>query len=521
MMQSISAILIKPFTKPFIKAGANLICISLLFITQTAHADFRKALDAYQARDGATMLKEVKDAVDKKNDDGLMLLLMATNMDAATSDYDETTKQSKSTLRAILPQPKWDEMRELLVQATNNSTVESQYYLTTENRQFSREFMTQRLREEHVKRTEKPKTEYTNQELNQAYSDARKSYIEKGALPLADYSSAPIIIKQAESGDPYAQSLLGFFSLGYSDFTVPTCEEVSAYASICKSRDETKGYAWLKRAVKTYEQDGLLNEGYGQFANGMCGFLLSKKNPSAQDLRQAYLWCFMAANLGNPFAEDLLGKMHKSGTLKKIAPQLDSVWDTIKRDETLYVKNIKEWPDMVLEARRKLTSENVPVFSYLFVGRPGTYALNVHSDGRVFIKDMQRNGYKTLYTKVSVKHVRLFLKELYQTGIDNWPLFSEKIDCGPCLIPSTYVRVALNDRDLIRRLTLPTVLVRFDFDENARKNTYRIAKVKMLVDRYFPTKQLRIELGSSDKIKQEFLEQENRWIIAAKKGELK
>ena len=58
-MHFISASLIKPF----INSLANLICMALLFTTQTAHADFRKALDAYMARDGATMLKEVKDAV--------------------------------------------------------------------------------------------------------------------------------------------------------------------------------------------------------------------------------------------------------------------------------------------------------------------------------------------------------------------------------------------------------------------------------------------------------------------------
>ena len=48
-----------PFTKTYLQFAAS---ISLLLITQTAYADFRKALDAYQARDGATMLKEVKDA---------------------------------------------------------------------------------------------------------------------------------------------------------------------------------------------------------------------------------------------------------------------------------------------------------------------------------------------------------------------------------------------------------------------------------------------------------------------------
>lgn len=521
MMHSISATLIKPFSTALIKPLANLICIALLFITQTAHADFRKALDAYQARDGATMLKEVKDAVDKKNDDGLMLLLMATNMDAATSDYDETTKQSKSTLRAILPQPKWDEMRELLVQATNNSTMDVQYYFNVENRQFSREFMIKLLQQKQEKRGEKPKKEYVNQELNQAYSDIRKGYIDKGVVLFADYSSASMITKQAESGDPYAQSLLGFFSLGFSDFTVPACEEIKDYTPLCKARNENKGYAWLKRAVKSYEQDGLLNEAYGKFATSMCSFLLRPTYPNLTDLRQAYLWCFMGANLGNIGAEDMLGKMYKSGQLKAVAPKLNAVWNTRKRADILLVKNIKEYPDMVLEARKDLSSENTPLLSYLFFGRPDSYALDVYADGRVFIKEMQVTGHKTLLTKVSPKTTKQFLAKLNQIGIKDWPLFSGWVDCGSCLTPSTYMLVTLRDGDSVRRLAFPTGLERFDFDENARKNTYKIAKVKSIVDTYFPTKHVRIELGNKGKEQQRKLDEEKKWVELTKIGESK
>jgi hypothetical protein len=59
--------------------------LCLLLVTQTAHADFRKALNAYIARDGATMLAEVKDAVDKKNDDGIILFLSVLRLDHIVS----------------------------------------------------------------------------------------------------------------------------------------------------------------------------------------------------------------------------------------------------------------------------------------------------------------------------------------------------------------------------------------------------------------------------------------------------
>ncbi len=480
----------------------TVLTISFLLITQTAHADFRKALDAYVARDGDTMLKEVKDGVDKNNDDGLMLLLIATNMDAATSGYDETTKQSKSTLRAILPPPKWDEMRELLVQATNNSTVDAQYYLNVKS-QFSREFMAKRLQAEQIKRGEQPKKEYTNQEMNQAYSDARKSFLDKGLVPFADNSSVLSITKQAEAGDPEYQAILGFFNLGFSNDYAYQCENKSpAFAALCEAKkDEVKGYDWLKKAVRGYEQDGLLSEGYGKFSSNMCRFLLESENPTSKDLRQAYLWAFMAANLGDPFAEDLLGKMHRSGKLKTVAPKLDAAWDTQKRNEVLYVKNIKEWPGMVLEARTKLTAGNVPVFSYLYVGgTPGNYGLEVYKDGRVFIKELQAHGYKALLTKVSPKRVNNFILDLNKTGVDDWLLFPGRLfGCSECVPRFSAVSFSLVKGKSVRRLLL---ISRAQGDEISLGDEPRIAKIKVLVDRYFPTKQLRIDLGNGGKEQQ-------------------
>ena len=65
-------------------------------MTQTAHADFRKALEAYQNRDGDTLLKEVKDAVDKKNDDGLILFISAMDIDYTTSRMTSFEPEPKS-----------------------------------------------------------------------------------------------------------------------------------------------------------------------------------------------------------------------------------------------------------------------------------------------------------------------------------------------------------------------------------------------------------------------------------------
>jgi hypothetical protein len=178
------------------------------------------------------MLKEVKDAVDKKNDDGLMLLLMATNMDAATSDYDEATKQSKSTLRAILPPPKWDEMRELLVQATNNSTVDAQYALVTSS--FGKDTVIKALKAAQVKRGEKPKSAYSLQEINEGYEAVKKELRAKDLV-----TSEADMMARAEVGDYGAQQTLGLMYSHYTGYYDYACDSQLNHPA-CKVIDEAK-----------------------------------------------------------------------------------------------------------------------------------------------------------------------------------------------------------------------------------------------------------------------------------------
>lgn len=235
-----------------LKAWLSFTAMLLCLTATTAHADFRKALDAYIARDGDTLLKEVKDAVDKKNDDGLMLFLMATNMDAATSDYDETTKQSKSTLRAILPQPKWDNLRDLLTQAANNSTVDAQYYLIA-NSQFRAE----------------PNAKIT------------MDYVAKGSR-LAMMQST--LLNRAEADDIGAQLALGFRNLNYDNEY--GCEKQSK-DPLCQTKNEAKGHYWLKRAVKTFEMSG--NADFDLLPSVMCEFYRKTANGDQAKIKQAYL----------------------------------------------------------------------------------------------------------------------------------------------------------------------------------------------------------------------------------------
>ena len=479
MMHSISAILIKPFTKPFIKAGAKLICISLLLITQIAHADFRKALDAYQKRDGTTMFKEVKDAVDKKNDDGLMLLLMATNMDAATSDYDETTKQSKSTLRAILPQPKWDEMRELLVQATNNSTVDAQYYLLTSS-QFRADSNTK----------------------------ITTDYVAKGSQ-LAMLKST--ITHKAEAGNLEAQLALGFRYLNYeNEFG---CEKQSK-DHLCQSKDEAEGYYWLKLAVKTYETSG--NADYDLLPSVMCEFYRRTANGDQAKLKQAYLWSLKGLNERatgvSSYSMSCLHHMSDSQELKIIAPQLyGKEFGGTDFNSIVYRAELKMLPDLVQEVRKEIVKEELPVFIY-YDGQE----LDVYANGRVLFGFA--NHPKDLLLKVKPKVVKAFLADIKKAGFNEWTTVNSSTgNCSDHRCKTSDMYVTLREGAKVKRIffsILPEYLLG---GEQASSNRKRMAVIRTLVNKYFPTQQLCCKLGNSEQKKQACLELDNQSAKIVKK----
>ena len=494
-MHSIRAILIKPFTKPFIKAGAKLICISLLLITQTAHADFRKALDAYMARDGATMLKEVKDAVDKKNDDGLMLLLMATNMDAATSDYDETTKQSKSTLRAILPQPKWDEMRELLTLATNNSTVDAQYYLLTSNQ--------------------------LGNPLNKINKQFIEDHVKHGSRLAMSQSN---IQNKAEAGDLVAQLSLGFKYMGFDDEY--GCQKLST-DPICLSKDEVKGNYWLKQAVKGYEASG--HDSLGNFADRMCEFIRQKSNGNRLGLRQAYLWCLVGANAPEGESRTLLSWMRKRGELKIAAPEIDAKWDESKRHAIFERSNLTELPDWIVESRKQLLKEDTPAFTYFESNNLG-YEVDVFADGRVKIglgSEYMKEGFnnKSLWMKVPPIVVQQFIVEIKSTEFEGWPIVSQaNTDYGcvdnfdnPNNCKVRKYQFTLRHGSKYHR----KYLVEFERTPiNGKSSSFkRASKIYTLTEKYFSTKLLRCSLGGSQKYEKACLFYDRQLKTLANRGE--
>jgi len=307
-----------------------------MLITQTAHADFRKALEAYQKRDGDTLLKQVKDAVDKKNDDGLMLFLMATNMDAANSDYDETTKQSKSTLRAILPPPKWDEMRELLVQATNNSTVDAQYYLNVKS-QFSSDFVLKQLQLQHPNTSV---SNFTNLQRNAIYESTRAEFKKRGSYgAFSDSPTSVDRIKYAELGDALSQLMIGLQYQGFVGDFGCDLQDVQNVSSLCSKNDEVKGDYWLKKAVKSFEAS--VHDDTKILYEAMCSF--NKKTKGKADI-ETDNWCSLV----------------KPNQVAKL-------------------------PDWVKQARQELAQSDMPIIKAYFKDANPEYELEVYKDGRVMV----------------------------------------------------------------------------------------------------------------------------------------
>jgi hypothetical protein len=509
------------------------ITISLLLLCQTAHADFRKALDAYIARDGATMLKEVKDAVDRKNCEGLMLFLMATNMDAATSDYDETTKQSKSTLRAILPQPKWDEMRELLVQAAELGNADALYFLITKS-----VFKT----EVYKKYLNKTLAQTTLKDIASANTFSKKQYEEVERKINNEYIlKSNDLIAKAEAGDPVSQMQLGLAYFKSGRYANWDSTQPPAFKQLAK--DEAKGSYWLKRAAKSYEISGY-EENAGLFSRQMCELLHATANGDKYKLKQAYLWALKGMNeLSQPSESWVcLRDMHDSNVLKIAAPEVYAAYTTLpfnsKFNTLFFSTELKELPDWIIEIRKELEKKQLPVFTYYF--NDDGNGLKIYADGRVFMGSITKdvlNSEKDMLMKVSPKKVNEFLSALNKIGFYQWTMADtyvlgfggslttqqlvsrEKTGWRRMVLVEKYIRDFKED-DIAKMQMTPTRVIEYKkIIESNKKSVVniRIAKIKTLVEEYFPTQRLRCKLGNSERKQQECIERDKFWLAIAKK----
>ena len=449
-MHSISAILIKPFTKLLIKAGAKLICISLLFITQTAHADFRKALDAYQARDGATMLKEVKDAVDKKNDDGLVLFLSVLELDStlknsrmfifsgeheAREQITNATKENKTVpapWQSILSAKQTDELNSLLEKATKQSSLESQYRLLS--LQYSDGY-----------------TIYFTKKQEQLLSELKKLG-EQGYLNVYPYlvdieKSEPEKLLTYKKGVELGQTKL--ILLNATDYLLGNKNRKI-------DKNEKKGLQLLELGLSNPDAEFY----YADIANKVSEFYLNKGTKQAQ--QQAYLWSLVALTTSRTgLVPQSLIELKKAGILKQINLELDANWTSnikvlklqnkVAQDADEYalatdfnllpiqLKEIKhfEQPELIAKCQ-KIDLQKQPVLSfhhfyydkfYIIETAPvRNYLIDIYADGRVNFalgSRLDRSQNSETLTKITPEEVQNLVTKVQGFGFENASLFTK------------------------------------------------------------------------------------------------
>ena len=549
-MHSISAILIKPFTKLLIKAGAKLICISLLFITQTAHADFRKALDAYQARDGATMLKEVKDAVDKKNDDGLVLFLSVLELDStlknsrmfifsgeheAREQITNATKENKTVpapWQSILSAKQTDELNSLLEKATKQSSLESQYRLLS--LQYSDGY-----------------TIYFTKKQEQLLSELKKLG-EQGYLNVYPYlvdieKSEPEKLLTYKKGVELGQTKL--ILLNATDYLLGNKNRKI-------DKNEKKGLQLLELGLSNPDAEFY----YADIANKVSEFYLNKGTKQAQ--QQAYLWSLVALTTSRTgLVPQSLIELKKAGILKQINLELDANWTSnikvlklqnkVAQDADEYalatdfnllpiqLKEIKhfEQPELIAKCQ-KIDLQKQPVLSfhhfyydkfYIIETAPvRNYLIDIYADGRVNFalgSRLARTQNSETLTKITPEEVQNLVTQLRGFGIEKEPLivngkFTRYI-CSTADCSDMYSD-RLDTLDGFYQLTVRGSVMNKTVILHAREGdnlTSFFAKTFKLLEDQLHTQQYRCSTLKTRDYYQYCIEQDKRFFEIAKQGE--
>lgn len=491
----------------------KLLLLSIALITlvgnNIAYADFRKALDAYIARDGDTMLREVKDAVDNKNDEGLMLFLNAINIDNMTTNklsIGDVSPQlvngqkKENTFVSILDKSQQEEVNRLLDAAVHTNNIDIRYLYN-------------------FKRLSK----FTSQDRNQDEIIIELEYLaangsSDAAVELVQwYGSTTVVspemakewfIKAAELGDVYSSASLAFIYLGYPTInwlSKDNCEHLKVNGE-CFEKDIKKGIFWLKQAVKNVDKNPVYMR---KFAFDIGNMLSGHKLEGLKtDYRQAYLWYLLALNSPDFSGSGISSKtilnaiklMHDNNLLLSAAPDLERDWSNeAKRNQLLYPKKLTQLPSLLLQEKQQSNSNLKPVFTYLRSADGLPYKLEVFKDGSVKLGlDYFAQKVTYNYIKVSPQKVQEFLNALRRLGVNNWQLSNSlRVDssywCNVCIGNDNMFTIEKSGS--IAR----TYYIGYDRNDKVdAKTDLKIAQIYALVEKYFPTELLRCNIGNSE-----------------------
>lgn len=262
----------------YVKCLIALFTTLILLVSTYAHADFRKALIAYQARDGQTMLVEMHDAVNKKNHNGLVLFLSVLETDAWLA---KSSESSLNPFENLLNKNELDSFVKLL------KTMVANGYPMLQLRLFG---------------------------YFQASSAINRS-------ELSELAGSNFYAKAYFAGDSTYEAMAEAqrYLLGHPGYN----------GKNVIAKDEAEGLRLFKKALA--RPDAYLY--WGSYNKPLSQFYYKKylQNKNKSYLHQAYAWAVLDFTNGIFFSSYIgeevpavIKEMQKNGLLRRIAPELDA-----------------------------------------------------------------------------------------------------------------------------------------------------------------------------------------------------
>jgi TPR repeat protein len=409
----------------------KMLTISLLLFAQTAHADFRKALDALIKHNGKNMLHEVKCSVDKNDNDGLLLFISALNMSAETANkhYLGHAGQAKKDYIAgwelILSKSEQASLIHMLEIATKQHSLTAQYDLLPVKFRVIPSNWTQDNRKAIVDLEVLAEKGYglaatdlyllTKQPSNKTQSTEENKVSEKW------------LEKSANLGDPFANFALGMQLSGIVDINQKPCS-----SSSCQSINEEEGYARLKKALMDVRLDNPFFP-MGDLSIAMGDLMRKGVRGQPADLHQACLWYLFGkknqydtAYYFSQVYNQRLDDMSNAGEIVNGCKELNEVWPDLKQRDLLIRKKQFELPALV---KQKLESTSEPVFSVRRNFVPvyqayyaHQYILDIYSNGQIKFRlgGQADDTNQEVVWKISSKEVEQIVGKIHQLHFEQW-----------------------------------------------------------------------------------------------------
>jgi hypothetical protein len=375
-----------------------------LLITSNAQADLRKAIEAFQTQDGSTMLVEVREAVERKNDDGVILFL-------------SLLKGYPQSWRSVLSPTEQDELFTLLEKLIEESSLQAQYRLAI----IPRGHASPRYKSPEAQQAEQALIHRLEAVADKGYAYAALHLYSILSNKERDWDIAVKWLKvAAEGGNPEAAFFMGMKYLNVFD-GYWGCFTRKPHR--CLPKDEELGWQWMKMASRNATHK---NIPLGDFGYEMGKLYEGGVTNQSPDEKQAYLWFRVAFNglfknrSRNEVASELK-EIKKSGLLETLDPELNAIWET--NDGLAILQNPPKKLPSLLETMRNNLDESI-VFSYISLNRQEpAVVLDVYKNGKVnllssdYWLDLGNNP--ETWKKVTQQTVDSFLQELKKLDISS------------------------------------------------------------------------------------------------------